>query len=169
MTLAKTSTPLLGEERAEYGKQIVSTVAVQLSAEHGRGFNRRNLYNMLRFAELFPDEEIVHALRTQLTWTHLRELIAIDDPLKRQFYTEMCRVERWATRTLKAKVGGMLYERTAIAERPDATSLSCRRERSWNISSWRASSTHALLPPCRRRTGRIDHHEPLPTKRKGIR
>jgi predicted nuclease of restriction endonuclease-like (RecB) superfamily len=111
---------LLGEERAEYGKQIVSTVAVQLSTEYGRGFNRRNLYNMLRFAELFPDEEIVHALRTQLTWTHLRELIAIDDPLKRQFYTEMCRVERWATRTLKAKVGGLLYERTAIAKRPDA-------------------------------------------------
>ncbi len=113
-------TDLLGEERAEYGKQIVSTVAVQLSAEYGRGFSRRNLYNMLRFAEHFPDEEIVHALRTQLTWTHLRELIAIDDPLKRQFYTEMCRVERWATRTLKAKVSGMLYERTAIAKRPDA-------------------------------------------------
>ncbi|MCP4591022.1 MAG: DUF1016 domain-containing protein [bacterium] len=80
-------TDLLGEERAEYGKQIVSTVAVQLSTAYGRGFNRRNLYNMLRFAEFFPDEEIVHALRTQLTWTHLRELIAIDDPLKRQFYT----------------------------------------------------------------------------------
>ena len=111
---------LLGKERAQYGKQIVSTVAAQLSTEYGRGFNRRNLYNMLRFAELFPDEEIVHALRTQLTWTHLRELTAIDEQLKRQFYTEMCRIERWSTRTLKAKVGGMLYERTAIAKRPDA-------------------------------------------------
>ena len=111
-------TDLLSEERAEYGKQIISTVAAQLSAEYGRGFNRRNLYNMLRFAELFPDEAIVHALRTQLTWTHLREITAIDDPLKRQFYTEMCRVERWSTRTLKAKAGGMLYERTAIAKRP---------------------------------------------------
>lgn len=110
---------LLGNERAEYGKQVVSTVAAQLSTEYGRGFNRRNLYNMLRFADLFPDEEIVHALRTQLTWTHLREITAIDDQLKRQFYTEMCRVERWSTRTLKAKVGGMLYERTAIAKRPD--------------------------------------------------
>ncbi len=109
---------LLREERAEYGKRIVSTVAAELSAEYGRGFNRRNLYNMIRFTEHFPDEEIVHAVRAQLTWTHLRELTAIHDPLKRQFYTEMCRVERWATRTLKAKVNGMLYERTAIAKRP---------------------------------------------------
>ena len=111
-------TDTIGEERAKYGKQIVSTVAAQLSTEYGRGFNRRNFYNMLRFAELFPDEKIVHAPRTQLTWTHLRELTAIDDQLKRQFDTELCRVERWSTRTIKAKVGGMLYERTAIAKRP---------------------------------------------------
>jgi predicted nuclease of restriction endonuclease-like (RecB) superfamily len=55
-----------------------------------------------------------------LSWTHLRELIAVDDPLKRQFYTELCRVERWSTRTLKAKMDGLLFERTAIAKRPAA-------------------------------------------------
>ncbi len=53
-----------------------------------------------------------------MSWTHLRELIAIDDPLKRQFYTELCRIERWSTRTLKDKMDGMLFERTAIAKRP---------------------------------------------------
>ena len=73
---------------------------------------------MARFAEVFPDAEIVHALRSQLSWTHFRELIAIDDPLKRRFYTELCRVERWSTRTLKSKMDGMLFERTAIAKRP---------------------------------------------------
>ncbi len=95
------------------------TVARTLSAEYGRGFSRPNPYRMLRFAEVFPDEQIVSALRRQLTSTHMRELIAIDDPLKRQFYTEMCRIERWNTRTLRAKVGGMLFERTAIAKRPE--------------------------------------------------
>lgn len=55
-----------------------------------------------------------------MSWTHLRELIAIDDPLKRQFYTELCRVERWSTRTLKDKLNGLLFERTAIAKRPAA-------------------------------------------------
>ena len=112
-------TDLLNDERAEYGKRVVATVARSLSAEYGRGFTSRNLHNMVRFAEVFPDEQIVHAVRAQLTWTHLRELISIDDPLKRQFYTEMCRIERWSTRTMKAKVGGMLFERTAISKRPE--------------------------------------------------
>jgi hypothetical protein len=113
-------TELLGDERAEYGKQVVDTVAASLSADFGRGFDRRNLYRMMRFAEVFPNSEIVAALRTQLSWTHLRELIAIEDPLKRQFYTEICRLENWSTRTLKAKMDGMLFERTAIAKRPTA-------------------------------------------------
>ncbi|MCB9759464.1 MAG: DUF1016 family protein [Alphaproteobacteria bacterium] len=82
-------------------------------------FTRSNLHRMVQFAEAFPDEQIVAALRRQLTWTHLRELIAIDDPLKRQFYTEMCRIERWSTRALKAKVNGLLFERTALAKRPE--------------------------------------------------
>jgi predicted nuclease of restriction endonuclease-like (RecB) superfamily len=112
-------TDLLDEERAPYGDQIVASVSRQLSAEYGRGFTRSNLYRMLQFAEVFPDEEIVAALGRQLSWTHLRELIAIEDPLKRQFYTEMCRIERWSTRTLTAKVNGMLFERTAIARRPE--------------------------------------------------
>lgn len=111
---------VLGDERAAYGEQVVAEVANALTAEFGRGFSKRNLHYMAHFAEVFPDAEIVHALRSQLSWTHFRELIAIDDPLKRQFYTELCRVERWSTRTLKSKMDGMLFERTAIAKRPDA-------------------------------------------------
>ncbi|HUH02038.1 MAG TPA: PDDEXK nuclease domain-containing protein [Kofleriaceae bacterium] len=114
---------VLGEERAAYGEQIVRAVAAALRADFGRGFSKRNLYYMMKFAEVFPDAEIVHALRAQLSWTHLRELIAIDDPLERQFYTELCRLERWSTRTLKARVNGMLFERTAIAKQPEAVVL----------------------------------------------
>ena len=110
---------ILQDERAEYGDELVSSLARTLSGEYGRGFGRSNLYRMVQFAELFPDQQIVAALRRQLTWTHLRELIAIEDPLKRQFYTEMCRIERWSTRTLTSKVNGMLFERTAIAKRPE--------------------------------------------------
>jgi hypothetical protein len=94
---------ILGESRAAYGEQIVSALSTQLTAEYGRGFTRTNLFHMIRFAEMFPDDEIVHALRGQLSWTHFRELIAIDDPLKRDFYAEMCRVERWSTRTLQGQ------------------------------------------------------------------
>lgn len=74
---------------------------------------------MIRFAQVFPDEAIVTALRTQLSWTHLRELISLDDPLKREFYAELCRVERWSTRTLRNQIKRMVYERTALSKKPD--------------------------------------------------
>ena len=59
---------------------------------------------MLRFEEVFEIEEIVYALSRQLSWTHLRSLIYIDDPLKREYYLEMCRREGWSTRTLQGRL-----------------------------------------------------------------
>src|ERR1035438_3430953 len=61
---------ILKEKRAEYGEQIVSALAAQLEREFGRGFSRRNLFNMVRFAEVFPDPRIVQPLAAQLSWTH---------------------------------------------------------------------------------------------------
>jgi len=90
---------ILKEKRARYGEQIVSALGAQLAKEFGRGFAVRNIFRMVRFAEVFPDFKIVSALRTQLGWTHFRQIIALDDPLKRDFYAEMCRIERWSTRT----------------------------------------------------------------------
>ncbi len=85
---------ILKERRAEYGEEIVPTLSTQLSEEFGSSFSTRNLWHMIRFAEVFPDEKIVNALSTQLGWTHFRHIIALDDPLKRDFYAEMCRIER---------------------------------------------------------------------------
>ena len=112
-------TDILKEKRAGYGEEIVHALSAQLTEVYGRGFTRRNLFNMIRFAEVFPDAEIVHALSAQLTWTHFREIIYLDDPLQRDFYAEMCRIERWSTRTLKSKVQGMLFERTALSKKPE--------------------------------------------------
>lgn len=110
---------ILKGERAEYGEQIVVLLARQLEQEYGRGFSHKNLRHMLRFAEVFPDEAIVSALRRQLSWTHFRTLIYMDDPLKRDFYVEMCRIERWSTRTLQTRLDSMLFERTALSKKPD--------------------------------------------------
>jgi predicted nuclease of restriction endonuclease-like (RecB) superfamily len=110
---------ILRKKRADYGARIVSALGRQLSAEFGRGFGSRNLFRMIRFAEVFPDSETVSALMTQLGWTHFLHLIPIDDPLKRDFYAEMCRVERWSTRTLNQKIQSMLYERTALSKKPE--------------------------------------------------
>ena len=110
---------ILGQERAEYGEQIVSTLSRQLTAGYGRGFSRRNLFNMIRFAEVFPDKQIVQTLSAQLGWSHFLEIIYLKEPLQRDFYAEMCRVERWSVRTLRARIGGMLYERTALSRKPE--------------------------------------------------
>jgi predicted nuclease of restriction endonuclease-like (RecB) superfamily len=110
---------VLGQRRAEYGSQIVSAVGRQLEDCYGRGFGEKSLRHMVRFAEAFPEGEIVSALRRQLSWTHFRQIIYIDDSLKRDFYAEMCRAEGWSTRVLQQKIDSMLYERTALSKKPD--------------------------------------------------
>jgi len=109
---------VLENERAEYGKEIVSTLSRQLASEYGKGFSRPNLFRMVRFAEVFPDEQITQTLSAQLSWSHFVELIPLEDPLKRDFYTEMCRAERWSVRTLRQKIDRLLFERTAVSKKP---------------------------------------------------
>lgn len=109
---------VLKSKRATYGEEIVSALSAQLVAEFGEGFSRRNLFRMIRFAELFPNRKIVSTLSAQLGWSHFVEIISLDDALKRDFYAEMCRVERWSVRTLRAKLQGMLFERTALSRKP---------------------------------------------------
>ncbi|HCK99063.1 MAG TPA: cytoplasmic protein [Candidatus Marinimicrobia bacterium] len=113
------NTDILQGKRADYGKEIVSTLSRQLIQEYGNSFSDKNLRHMLRFAEAFPDDKIVYALSRQLSWTHFRTVIYLDDPLKRDFYAEMCRLENWSTRTLQTKIDSMLYERTALSKKPD--------------------------------------------------
>jgi hypothetical protein len=111
---------ILKSKRAAYGEGIVSTLSRRLSAEYGSGYSRPNLFRMIRFAEVFPDREIVSTLSRPLSWSHFTEIIALKDELQRDFYAEMCRIERWGVRTLRAKIGGMLFERTALSRKPAA-------------------------------------------------
>ncbi|MGL6170372.1 MAG: PDDEXK nuclease domain-containing protein, partial [Vibrio sp.] len=112
---------VLGGERADYGKQIVTNLAKQLTAQFGRGWSAQQLRHCMKFAECYTDEAIVSALRRQLSWTHIKTLIYIDDPLKRDFYSQMAICEHWSTRTLDERIGAMLFERTAISKQPDET------------------------------------------------
>jgi predicted nuclease of restriction endonuclease-like (RecB) superfamily len=110
----------LQAERAQYGKRILATVSRELTVEFGQGFALRSLYRAIQFCQSFTDEEIVSTLSTQLSWSHFVELLPIKDPLARDFYAEMCRIERWDVRTLRRKIGGMLFERTALSRKPEA-------------------------------------------------
>ncbi len=110
---------VLGNQRAEYGKEILATLSQELSSEFGKGFSYSALTRMIRFAECFTEPSIVATLSRQLGWSHFKEIIALKDDLQRDFYAEMCRVERWSVRTLREKIGSMLYERTAISKKPE--------------------------------------------------
>ena len=106
----------LTDGRGEYGQQILASLAQQLERDYGKGFSYSALTRMARFAELFPDERILVSLIQELTWTHFIALLPLKDPLAREFYAEMCRAERWSVRTLRQKIGGMLFERTALSK-----------------------------------------------------
>jgi predicted nuclease of restriction endonuclease-like (RecB) superfamily len=110
---------VLKEKRADYGAEILQALSARLEAEFGRGFAEKNLRRTVQFAEVFPDHEIVVSLIRQLTWTHLIALIPLKDPLQRDFYAEMCRVERWSVRMLRSRIDSMLYERTALSKKPE--------------------------------------------------
>jgi hypothetical protein len=64
-------------------------------------------------------ERIVSTLSRKLGWSHFVEILPLEDELKRDFYAEMCRLERWSVRTLRERVASMLYERTALAKNPE--------------------------------------------------
>lgn len=110
---------ILKTERAEYGESIVISLAKELTQAYGKGYSRPNLFRMIKFAKQFPSREIVSTLSRQLSWSHFVIICSIDDNLKRDFYAEMCRVQRWSVRALQKQVNGMLYERTALSKKPD--------------------------------------------------
>lgn len=112
---------VLQHQRAEYGKEIIHSLSQQLVHEYGKGWSKRQIHYCLRFAEVFPEEEIVHTLCAQLSWSHIRQIIPMDTEVKRMFYIEICKLERWSVRDLQEKIDSMLYERTAISKKPEET------------------------------------------------
>lgn len=109
---------VLKAQRAQRGERIVASLAGQLEREFGRGFAEKNLRRMIQFAEVFSDQRIVVSLIRHLTWTHFIALIPIKDALARDFYAEMCRIERWSVRALRSRIDSMLFERTALSRKP---------------------------------------------------
>jgi predicted nuclease of restriction endonuclease-like (RecB) superfamily len=110
---------VLFSKRAEYGKEIVKNLSVLLTEKYGKGWSLYKLQHCVRSAYIFSEENILYAVRTQLTWTHLRSLMSLDDELKRTFYMEMARLENWDTRTLDQKIDNLFYERTALSRKPE--------------------------------------------------
>lgn len=109
---------LKGNERAEYGKSTLKSIANQLSVEFGKGFEERNLNNMRGFYKAFP---IWNAVRTELSWTHYRLLSRIDDHEKRKYYLEQSIDSGWNSRTLQRNISTLYWDRTLKSEVPHKT------------------------------------------------
>lgn len=96
---------VLGNERAAYGKQVLTRVAEQLQAWYGsKGFEERTIRRMVTFAQAFPDFQIVSTLLSKLSWSHFLIVMTIRDDIQREFYTTMAATEHWSVRTLQAKI-----------------------------------------------------------------
>ena len=109
---------ILQNKRAEYGKEIVATVSQQLIKQYGKGYSYSALTRMMKFAKNI-DEKNIATLSQQLSWSHFKELIVLEDTLKIEFYTQMSIAQNWGVRTLRERIDSMLYERTALSKQPE--------------------------------------------------
>ena len=111
---------VLGNERAEYGKQIVAAVSRQLQKDFGsKGFDEKSIRRMMNFVNRFPDFQIVAQLARQLSWSHFIEILPLKDGIQQEFYLTLAASERWSTRQLRKEIDGMLFERSAISGKPN--------------------------------------------------
>ena len=107
--------------RAEYGKKIILTLSHELTRDYGTGWGEKHLRHCLHFVETFQERGIIYTLCRQLSWSHLRIIMYLNDDLKREFYIELCKIEHWSVRLLQDRINSMLYERTNISKKPEET------------------------------------------------
>jgi predicted nuclease of restriction endonuclease-like (RecB) superfamily len=100
-----------GEKRAEYGAFLVKELSERLSKEFGKGFSIANIWNFRQFYLIFPEDEIPYAVRRELTWTHYRSIMRVDNPDARKYYITEAANQNWGTRQLDRNISTLYYER----------------------------------------------------------
>ena len=97
-----------GQDRAMYGARLIPKLAESLTDEFGKGFDERNLRHMRAFFQGFP---IWYAVRTELSWTHYRNLLRVENEQARNWYVQEAASQNWSTRALDRQIGTLYYER----------------------------------------------------------
>lgn len=105
-----------GKNKAEYGKALISNLSRDLGLRHGRGFSRSNVVYMRLFYQCFPDAQKSQTLSDRLSWSHIVELLKLDDPLERGFYEQQSIRERWSVRELIRQKDSSLFLRLAASK-----------------------------------------------------
>ena len=106
---------VLKNERAEYGKQIVTIVSIQLAEKYGRNFEEKNVRRMMQFSHEFSDFEIVVPLARQLSWSHFLILIPLKSKEAKLYYAQNCMEQNWGKRELLNQIQRKAFERTELA------------------------------------------------------
>lgn len=106
-----------GNSRAEYGKNLISALAKNLKKEYGSGYGKRNLAYYRQFYLSFTDIEILHEFVQNLTWTHIRRLLSVSNPVARQWYLAHASKDMWSTTTLDRNICSQYYERRLAEQR----------------------------------------------------
>lgn len=109
-----------GENRAEYGKRLISSLSDELTKEFGKGFSARNLRNFRKFYTLFPDDKIWQTRLPNLTWSHFSCLLRVADENARIWYLNEAAEENWSARTLDRNIGTQYYYRLLQAPKKEA-------------------------------------------------
>ncbi len=102
-----------GEERAEYGSELLKNMSKDLKANFGKGFSRSNLQNMRLLYQKFP---IFQSVSGKLSWSHYAELLSVSDELAFSFYYKQTEIENWSVRELKRQIQSSLFERLALSK-----------------------------------------------------
>ena len=97
-----------GNVRAEYGKSVLQELSSRLTEDFGKGFSVRTLQQMKKFYVMFPN---TNALRSQLTWTHYRLLLSVENEQARQWYMDEAIASAWSSRQLERQISTLYYER----------------------------------------------------------
>ena len=108
-----------GEEKAEYGVRLIAELSKQMSTDFGKGFTVANLKNMRQFYLTFPKS---YALRSELSWTHYRLLMRVENKNARRFYIEEAIKSNWSTRQLERQINSFFYERLLSSQNKEKVS-----------------------------------------------
>ncbi|MFZ5855918.1 MAG: PDDEXK nuclease domain-containing protein [Chloroflexota bacterium] len=100
-----------GKGRAEYGKQLLVSLSQSLTNELGKGFSISNLWNFRQFYSTFPDEKILYTLCRELTWSHCRLIMRVENPKAREYYLKEASEQGWSVRVLERNIHTLYYER----------------------------------------------------------
>jgi len=122
--LRYTGIEVLKSTRAEYGQEVIKTLAKGLSSLYGQGFSRTALIRMNQFYQSFKEQQISATLSYQLSWSHIIELLPLKEQNQKDFYAYMSIQENWSVRQLRSNIDKMLYERTKLSNRSEEQVIS---------------------------------------------